>query len=46
MYQEINMINDNYKPSLGSCHHVMARSLGCGWGSRPSDMEVSYENIE
>ena len=34
------------KPSVGSCHHGMARPLGCGWGSRPPDMEVSCEYIE
>ena len=33
-------------PSVGSCHHGMARPLGCGWGSRPPDMEVSCEYIE
>ena len=33
-------------PSVGSCHHGMARPLGCGWGIRPSDMEVSCEYIE
>ena len=31
---------------VGSCHHGMARPLGCGWGSRPPDMEVSCEYIE
>ena len=33
-------------PSMGSCHHGMAHPLGCGWGSRPPDMEVSCEYIE
>ena len=33
-------------PSVGSCHHDMARPLGCGWVSRPPDMEVSCEYIE
>ena len=33
-------------PSVGSCHHGMARPLGCGWGGRPPDMEVSCEYIE
>ena len=33
-------------PSVGSCHHGMARPLGCRWGSRPPDMEVSCEYIE
>ena len=32
--------------SVGSCHHGMARPLGCGWGNRPPDMEVSCEYIE
>ena len=36
----------SYKPPVGSCHHGMARPLGCGWGSRPPDMEVSSEYIE
>ena len=44
--------NNNFRlldldnPSVGSCHHCMARPLGCGWGSRPPDMEVSWEYIE
>ena len=33
-------------PSVGSCHHGMARHLGCGWGSKSPDMEVSCEYIE
>ena len=33
-------------PSVGSCHHGMARPLGCGWRSRPPDMEISCEYIE
>ena len=31
---------------VGSCHYGMARPLGCGWGSRLLDMEVSSEYIE
>jgi hypothetical protein len=31
---------------VGSSHHGMAHPLGCGWGSRPPDMEVSCEYIE
>ena len=29
--------------SVGSCHHGMARPLGCGWESRPPDMEGRWE---
>ena len=28
-----------------SCHHGIASLLGCEWGSRPPDMEVSCEYI-
>ena len=38
--------NNILKTWGGSCHHDMARPLGCGWGSRPPDMEVSCEYIE
>ena len=41
-----NNNNNNAFPSVSSCHHGMARPLGCGWGSRPPDMEVSCEYIE
>jgi hypothetical protein len=34
------------RPFVGSCHHGMARPLGCGWGSRPPDMDVSCEYIK
>ena len=30
-------------PSVGSCHHGMARSLGFGWGSRSPDMQANCE---
>ena len=33
-------------PSVGSCHHGMARPLRCGCRSRPPDMEVNCEYIE
>ena len=36
----------NQPNSVGSCHHGMARPLGCGLESRPPDMEVSCEYIE
>ena len=39
----------NMKSNIGSthsCHQGMARPQGCGWGSRPPDIEVSCEYIE
>ena len=31
---------------IGRHRGIIARPLGCGWGSRPPDMEVSCEYIE
>ena len=30
--------------SVGSCHHGMARPLGCGWGSGPLDIAANILN--